>query len=166
MAAAQQKRRGQCRTEPGRHFGTVSPKEELRHQEAVEGSLASRPPHPSPSPHPPFKLKSPKKTGRQKLKTLKKQNFRKAQMISENPKTSKPETIANAESKSPEVKENTGAHTRQAPTTRDPVLGCTRDPFSRGILLRDVFSQSVKFRSYCYAGWGPSCSETNLLEQP
>ena len=80
----------------------------LEHQEAVEGSLSSRPPHPSPSPHPPFKLKSPKKTGRQKLKTLKKQNFRKAQMISENPKTSKPETLANTESKSPEVKETQG----------------------------------------------------------
>ena len=54
MAAAQQKRRGQCRTEPGRHFGTVSPKEELRHQAAVEGSLSSRPPPSLPVPPPPF----------------------------------------------------------------------------------------------------------------
>ena len=38
-------------------------------------------------------------------------------MIPENPKTLKAETLANTESKSPEVKENTGAQTRHTPTT-------------------------------------------------
>ena len=51
------------------------------------------------------------------LKTPKKQNFRKAQMMSENPKTRKPQTLANTESKSHEVKESIGANTRHGPTT-------------------------------------------------
>ena len=61
------------------------------------------------------KLESRKKPNFRKGK---KPNFRKAQMIPENPKTLKAETLANSESKSPEVKENTGAQTRHTPTVR------------------------------------------------